>query len=145
MTVQFCLCYAWTCSWNQPVLSNKIKFLAQGNNWSLWLGSDPRLTVDNSDALPTAALRSSLYNVNLIVTQNERGRKNCVHSWHFIWKQNEADHSTYVGYTQFKSTFYNITGWWGVYDTEFIHIQMDSRFQWNTRTSTSENKQREIT
>jgi len=30
-------------SWNQLVLSNEAKFLAQGNNGSLWWGSNSRL------------------------------------------------------------------------------------------------------
>jgi len=40
------LCYvmlmyhARICSWNQPVLSNEGKVLVQGNNGSLWCGSN---------------------------------------------------------------------------------------------------------
>ena len=30
------------------------KFVAQGNNWSLWWGSNPQLTDYESDTIPTA-------------------------------------------------------------------------------------------
>ena len=35
--------HAWICSWNQPVLGNEGKFLAQGNKGSLWWGLNSQL------------------------------------------------------------------------------------------------------
>ena len=45
---------AWIRSWNQPVLSNESKFLAQGNNVGLWWCSNSRLTGYELDVLQTA-------------------------------------------------------------------------------------------
>ena len=45
----------------QPVLSNEVKFLAQGNNGSLWWGTNSQLSNYKSEALPIGTCHPGLH------------------------------------------------------------------------------------